>query len=164
MPFCTQCGSQVGDTDLFCAACGSAQKGAAGGRASSPPPPAPDRGAADKIDGFLKGMSSRKVSLLCYLPVIGWIPALAALASGRFQQDLKVRFHAFQGLYLFVAWLIADWVIKPLSRSSDFHLEGILKAAIFAAWIFMMVKTSHNEHYRLPIFGELADRSANEQR
>ena len=42
--------------------------------------------------------------------------------------------------------------------------EGILKAVVMCAWIFMMIKTSHNEDYRLPIFGDLAERSANEQR
>lgn len=159
MPFCTQCGNRVGEADLFCASCGSAQKGGPG--------PGARRGAArsqEPFKGLLDGMTPRKASLLCYLPVIGWIPALVALSSARFRNDMNVRFHAFQGLYLFVAWLIADWVIKPISHSADFHLEGILKAAIFVAWIFMIIKTSHNEHYRLPIFGELAERSANEQR
>lgn len=172
MPYCTQCGNQVGEPDLFCASCGAAQRPRAAeghaSRSSGPsgatPPPPPPNDAARKIDGFLRGMSNRQVSLLCYLPVIGWIPALAALASARFQHDLNIRFHAFQGLYLFVAWLIADWVIEPMSRSSDLHLDGVLKAIIIAAGVFMMVKTSHNEHYRLPVFGELAERSANEQR
>lgn len=163
MPFCTQCGSRVGDADLYCASCGTRQTGASG---APPPPPgsASSGGAGAQFRGIFDGISSRKASLLCYLPVIGWIPALAVLASSRFHADRNVRFHAFQGLYLFVAWLIADWVIRPMSRSMDFHLEGLVKVAIFAAWIFMIVKTSHNEHYRLPIFGELAERSANEQR
>ena len=32
------------------------------------------------------------------------------------------------------------------------------------AWIFMLMKVSHDQDYRLPILGELADRSVSEQR
>jgi len=34
---------------------------------------------------------------------------------------------------------------------------------LLVASIFMMVKTSQGEHYRLPVFGELADKSIAEQ-
>jgi uncharacterized membrane protein len=107
--------------------------------------------------------------LLCYIPVIGWIPAVVVLASERFKQDRTVRFHAFQGLYLFVAWLLVDWALGPLLATVPGHafrtsVVGILKALLFVVWIFMIVKTSHNETYRLPVIGELAERSLSEQR
>jgi uncharacterized membrane protein len=35
---------------------------------------------------------------------------------------------------------------------------------ILIAWIIMIIKVSHGENYRLPIIGELADRSVTEQR
>ena len=35
------------------------------------------------------------------------------LASERFRHETQVRLHAFQGLYLFVAWLMVQWVIGP---------------------------------------------------
>ena len=159
MAFCTQCGNRVGDTDQFCAGCGSPQSGGTG---PSPSPAA--AGAGPGFKGIFDNLTPRKASLLCYIPVVGWIPCIVMLASDRFQNDRQVRFHAFQGLYLFVAWLMADWVIGPMFRGLDMHIEGLLKAAVFFAWIFMMIKTSQNEHYRLPVFGELAERSANEQR
>ena len=40
----------------------------------------------------------------------------------------------------------------------------LLQLAIFAAWIIMLIKVSHDENYRLPIIGELAERSVSEQR
>jgi uncharacterized membrane protein len=154
MPFCTQCGKSVGDADQFCAACGAAQRAGSAKRPSGP--------AAFK--GVLDNLSPRKAALLCYIPVVGWIPSIVVLSSERFHADRQVRFHAFQGLYLFVAWLMADWVVGPMLRGLDFRIEGALKAAVMFAWLFMMVKTSHNEDYRLPIFGELAERSTDEQR
>jgi uncharacterized membrane protein len=117
-------------------------------------------------------MSGRTASLLCYIPWIGWIAAIVVLASQRFRNEVNVRFHAFQGLYLFVVWLIVDHVVAPFFSITGhvlrfpFHgfVGDVLKVAVFAAWVLMMIKVSHDEHYRLPIIGELAERSVSEQR
>jgi uncharacterized membrane protein len=34
---------------------------------------------------------------------------------------------------------------------------------VMGAWIFMIIKASQGERYRLPVFGELAERSLTEQ-
>ena len=44
---------------------------------------------------------------------------MVVLAADKFRNDRTVRFHAFQGLYLFVAWLIVEWVLSPIFR--EFH-------------------------------------------
>jgi uncharacterized membrane protein len=73
-------------------------------------------------------------------------------------------------LYLFVAWLIIDWVVGPMFFYPIPHELGLrmiprlLKLVVMAAWIFMIIKVAHGENYRLPIIGELADRSVSEQR
>lgn len=159
MPFCCQCGSRTSETDVYCAACGARQPVAA-------PPPS-----------RLEGISPRTASLLCYIPVIGWIPAIIVLASGRFRQDQTVRFHAFQGIYLFVAWLLVDWVIAPLTVlpgiagqhrflwfAPGMAISGLLKLLLFACWIFMLIKVNEGVRYKLPLFGDLAERSVAEQR
>ncbi|HUA83066.1 MAG TPA: hypothetical protein VMB85_04360 [Bryobacteraceae bacterium] len=118
----------------------------------------------------MAGISGRNAALLCYIPMVGWIAAIVVLASERFRRDSDVRFHAFQGLYLFVAWLMVEWVVSPVLYISDgaFPLHTLfrhlLQLAIFAAWIFMIVKVSHGEKYKLPVIGELAERSVSEQR
>jgi uncharacterized membrane protein len=105
-------------------------------------------------------MNPRTASILCYIPWVGWIAAIVVLASDRFRHQRAVRFHAFQGLYLFVAWLIADQVIRPVFRAiPHVHLYGIIEAVLIGASIFMMVKAAHEEMYSLPLFGELAQRS-----
>jgi uncharacterized membrane protein len=43
-----------------------------------------------------------------------------------------------------------------------FRVDKLLHALILIVWIFMIVKTSHEETYSLPIIGELAERSAAE--
>ena len=71
-----------------------------------------------------------------------------------------MRFHAFQGLYLFVAWLLNEWVLRSIIRAPFHH---VVQAVLLGMSIFMMVKAAHNEAYRLPLFGELADKSMAEQ-
>lgn len=134
--------------DVYCAACGARQTGPA-----APRDP-------------LSGVSPRSASVLCYIPLVGWIPAIAVLASARFRQDRNVRFHAFQGLYLFVAWLIVEWALDPI-----FHVPGIrfrapevLKLGLFVVWIVMLVKAGQDRIVKLPIIGELAEKSVSEQR
>src|SRR5262249_51845415 len=116
MPFCSQCGNQVGAQDVFCARCGKRQ-----------PVTAPQQVRVD----LTGGVSPRTASVLCYIPGLGWIASIIVLASERFRQNRQVRFHAFQGLYLFVAWLIADWVIDPMFRMvPHFHLGGVVKLVL----------------------------------
>ena len=153
MPFCCQCGQSVGSSDVYCAVCGTRQ----------PLSAAP---AAD----YMHGISPRTASLLCYIPIVGWIVAIVVLASARFREDTRVRFHAFQGLYLFVTWLLVDWVLSPMFHFAFWgpplhsFFPGLLKVVIFGTWIFMIIKTSHDETYKLPILGDLAEKSVSEQR
>jgi len=156
MPFCVQCGQTVGTADKFCAKCGTQQSAGAHG--------------PDRVKDFWSNISDRNAALLCYIPWVGWMGAIAVLASDRFRGDKRLRFHAFQGLYLFAAWLMVEWVVSPMLviPTSGFPLyrsiSQLLRLLIVAAWVFMLIKVSHDQDYRLPILGELADRSVSEQR
>ena len=149
MPFCSQCGNQVAGADVFCGRCGARQHAG----------PSRPRPGADP----LAGINPRTASILCYIPGVGWIASIIVLASDRFRHDRAVRFHAFQGLYLFVAWLMEDWVLRPLfGRIPEFHIHRIIEAVLLGMSIFMMVKASHEEAYALPVLGELAQKSVAE--
>jgi uncharacterized membrane protein len=101
--------------------------------------------------------------VLSYAPGIGWIACIVWLASDRFRRDRTVRFHAFQGLYLFVAWLMNAWVIRPLCLiPPHMPMDKLVQLALLIMAIFMMIKASHDEAYALPLFGELAARSVAE--
>jgi uncharacterized membrane protein len=109
---------------------------------------------------ILQGIQPRTASILCYIPGIGWIASIIVLAADRFRQNRTVRFHGFQGLYLFVAWLLEDQVMRPIfSRIPGMHLHGVIQALLLFASVFMMVKASHDEAYPLPLFGDLALKS-----
>ena len=149
MPFCSQCGNQVAPSDQFCAHCGARQPLAA------------------RPADLAASISPRTASILCYVPWVGWVAAIVVLASHRFRNERTVRFHAFQGLYLFVAWLIVEWVVTPMFHLPGFPFEhvfpSLFKIAVLLTWIFMLVKVSQGETYHLPIIGDLAERSVSEQ-
>jgi uncharacterized membrane protein len=147
MPFCSQCGNQVDAVDVFCSKCGGRQPNAA------PRPADP-----------LAAITPRTAAILCYIPGLGWICSIIVLASERFRTNRVVRFHAFQGLYLFVAYLIDDWVLKPMFMAiPHVHIHGIIEAVLLGVSIFMIVKASRDEAFSLPIIGELAEKSVSER-
>ena len=153
MPFCSQCGNRVDATDVYCGGCGHKQ------------PPAPAAAPRPRADPFA-GMSPRTASILCYIPVVGWVASIVVLASDRFRSDADVRFHAFQGLYLFVVFLIVDQAIGPMFRwipGPHVHIDKLLNLLIMGVYIFMIVKTSQGQTYSLPVVGELAQRSVSER-
>jgi len=165
MPFCSQCGNKVTNEDAYCAHCGSRQPNAP---AAFPPGAFPNPyprtvPPIQQVD-FLERIPSRTFSILCYIPVVGWVPAVVVLGMKRFRGDFVMRFHAFQGLYIFAAWLIVDWAIQPIFSSLHhvMRVDSLLQLLLLFVWIFMLVKTSHGEVYELPIIGELAQRTARE--
>ena len=166
MPYCTQCGNQVNSGDQFCGSCGAPQASAPGASGARPGPfPAqgkPKRGT----DEPLAFLNNRNAPVLCYVPWLGWIASIVVLAADKFREQRDVRFHAFQGLYLFVIWLFVDWVFGPLTgyASATRAVEKLMKLGLVATSLFMMVKTNQGETIRLPVLGELADRSVSEQR
>jgi uncharacterized membrane protein len=113
-------------------------------------------------------MSDRTASILCYIPVFGTIPAIVFLASQKFRTNARVRFNAFQSVYLFVAWLIVSSAMPILILSvPSWGVEHVfvvaLKIVLFGCWIYLLIKAAHEEQVRLPILGDLAARSATEQ-
>ncbi len=158
MPFCTHCGTQVGDSASFCPHCGAPQS--ARSTPYSAPPPATD---------FLACIQPRTASILCYVPIFGVIPAIVFLASQRFRTNTRVRFDGFQSLYLFVAWLILSSAAPTLLLSGvgNFGLEhallGLLKLGVLVCWVYLLINAAQERQVSLPVIGDLAARSTTEQ-
>jgi uncharacterized membrane protein len=151
VPFCTNCGTKVAPNAQYCQTCG-----------------APQPRSAPEFSDFLDGISDRTASILCYIPVFGVIPAIIFLASQRFRGNIRVRFNAFQALYLFVTWLIVTSAASTImfglhSWALEHVFLGLIKLGLFICWIYLLVKAAHEEQVRLPVLGDLAARSTTEQ-
>jgi len=159
MAFCSKFGTQVQDNIAFCSSCGSS----IGSSVAAP-------GAAPSPQGFSTqaGITVNGASALCYL--FGLITGILFLVLAPYNQDKRVRFHAFQSILLNVAVFvvhIAVTFITILFHTISFTL-GMMVGALHAMvslvflllWIFMMWKSYQGEKVVLPIIGPLAEKQA----
>jgi len=162
MAFCPSCGSPA--EGRFCQKCGAAlaQGATPSGTASygAVPGPAPVATAA--------GLEDNVAGALCYLA--GFITGILFLVLAPYNQNRTVRFHAFQSIFLHIAWIIA-WIAVffitfPLSAIPIFGLlvSGALHFALWIGgvivWIYMMFKTYNGEKIVIPVVGPIAEKQA----
>lgn len=158
MPFCANCGSAV--EGQFCTRCGSPM-GAPSGPASGPSMPVTGAPATT-------GMTDNVAGALSYL--LGLITGVLFLALAPYNQSKFVRFHAFQSIFLSVAWF-AVWIVESIVAGIVlrimpfmFWLIGLLWLVIglgfMVIWILLMVKAYQNQKWVLPVIGPLAEKQA----
>ncbi len=173
MAFCANCGAEA--SGRFCQKCGASLDvpGAAPGAGPTPgaypgqvPPgvhPLPPPPVAPSV-----GMTDNMAGALCYL--FGFITGILFLVLAPYNQDRNIRFHAFQSIFLNIAWVIIWMVVFVLTLV--LHAIPILGAIIagllyFAVsigaliiWLYMMFKTYNGEKIVLPVIGPMAEKQA----
>lgn len=158
MAFCSTCGTQV--EGQFCPKCGApvgATPGATFTQSASPVATQP-------------GISINGASALCYL--FGFITGIIFLVLAPYNQDQRVRFHAFQSIFLNIAVIVFHVGITILALMfntvsfslglmiSSLHL--LVSLGFFMLWIYMMWKSYQGEMVVLPIIGAMAERQASQ--
>jgi uncharacterized membrane protein len=113
---------------------------------------APHMGDVGPLDRTALGMRARTAGLLCYL--FGWVTGLIFFLLER--DSRFVRFHAMQSMLFFGILSFLEWVFSHLPFFGT--IGGALGLVMFIGWIVMMVKANRGEYYKLPLFGDLADR------
>jgi uncharacterized membrane protein len=107
---------------------------------------APDEDAADRFDSD----EGRMAAIMAYIPLLCFVPLLSM------KENKEARFHARQGVLLFLIELVA--VLFLVDAISDLVFKGILIAAV-ALSIAGIVFAVQGRNYRLPIIGDLADKA-----
>lgn len=113
-------------------------------------------------------MSENLASALCY--VLGLITGILFLVLAPYNQNKTVRFHAFQSIFLNVAW-IGVWIVLAIISavaSSIFWGLGMLMGLVnlvvalgfLVLWVVMLVKAYGGQKMVLPIIGPLAEKQA----
>jgi uncharacterized membrane protein len=165
--FCPNCGASV--QGRFCAKCGtSVDAAAAPSGAAAPGAQAYSTGATPGAQPYAaptatsSGIAPNVAGTLSYL--LGFITGILFLVLAPYNQDKFVRFHAFQSIFLSVAWFAVNiaqamlWVILPWGVAS--MLSMLIGLAFFAAVIFLMIKAYQGERFKLPLIGDLAEKQA----
>ena len=159
----------MSDLDRYCAKCGSAQ-----GVATPPPPPPPGLESQPSTGGAeppppgpaptpRASIRPHHAALLCYIPEIGWVASVLFMSIEPYSKNRYVRFHALQGLFLFVLYLLARTLFAlihvPVFPFPFFSFRKVLQTLVVVAQIFGIVRCARGEDYRLPILSELAEKS-----
>ncbi len=168
MPFCGNCGAEV--TGGFCGKCGTplgaqpapSQTPMGGPQFSAGPGPGAPVSAA--------GLQENVAGALCYL--VGLITGIIFLVLAPYNQNPRIRFHAFQSIFFNVAWIILHYAFSIVLAAMGYQLLGALFAILtslvflviglggFVLWLFLMYRAYNNTPLVLPIIGPIAQKQA----
>jgi uncharacterized membrane protein len=114
------------------------------------------------------GLTVNAASALCYL--FGVITGIVFLVLAPYNQDRRVRFHAFQSIFLNVAAMaiqVGIAIVAAMFRAISFSLgllvgslHALVSLGFFLMWLYMMWKSYAGEKIVLPIIGPLAESQA----
>jgi len=142
MPFCANCGSPV--DGRFCAKCGNPVSPAG----APPVRPLPAAGLTDNV-----------ACALAYTLLL--ITGVLFLVLEPYSRSRTIRFHAFQAIFLGVAWFgiaVVASIVFGLVRL--YFLLPIIEVAFVVLWIYMIVTTYQGRTTVLPVIGPLAQQQA----
>ena len=184
MAFCANCGAEV--QGRFCAKCGSPV--GAGPAASAPPPPPPPPPSSyqppppqqpyttgqqsyttpPSIGPALPGLTDNMAAALCY--VLGLLTGILFLVLAPYNQNRLIRFHAFQSIFVNLAYVAAMIVLAMLTGilhlipvfgvMLSFVLYPIIGLCFFVLWLVLMYKAYNGERWVLPVVGPLAEKQS----
>ncbi len=117
-------------------------------------PQAPQGQQAALSEGALFGLS--------YVTVI---PAIIFLVAPPYNQNPRVRFHAWQSIFLCIAWVAAWMVLTAIGFMPIIHLIDILLVPLVwlgftILWLVVMINGFMGKMMRLPVLGALAAKQA----
>jgi uncharacterized membrane protein len=168
MAFCANCGAEV--QGRFCPKCGAPAGAAAPPRAPEQPYAAPQQqqGYSPQAAPQAAGLTDNMAAALCY--VLGLITGILFLVLAPYNQNRVIRFHAFQSIFLnlaYIAGLILLAVLTSILRVIPFvgvmlslALYPLLALCFFVLWLVLMYKAYNGERWVLPIIGPLAEKQA----
>lgn len=150
MTFCPNCGTQAAGT--FCPNCG-AQLGGSSAGTSAGYSSRPSSGI-----GQTSGLTQNVASALCY--ALGFVTGIIFLVLPPYNRDRTVRFHAFQSIFLNIAFLILTIALPMVGHVVGFGLLSLVDLAGFVLWIYIMFSVYNGKRVKLPVIGDLAEKQA----
>lgn len=109
------------------------------------------------------GLSENAAGGLAYITII---PAIIFLLVEPYNRSSYIRFHAWQCIFLAIAWIVVDVVVGvcgrvlPFMGLLAFGLYPLVSLAMLILWIMVLIKAFNGERFKLPIIGDLAMKQA----
>jgi uncharacterized membrane protein len=150
MPFCPACGASV--NGQFCPKCGAAATVPAGAGFAAVP-------AANA------GLTENAAGALCYLG--GVVTGIIFLVIAPYNQNPRIKFHAFQSILFSLVWTLAWFAMIPLHMFLPFGLSLLLSLLSLLLWggglllwLVLMWKAYQGHPFSLPVIGGVARQQA----
>jgi uncharacterized membrane protein len=108
------------------------------------------------------GMSDNTAAGLCY--VLGFITGILFLVIAPYNQNKKIRFHAFQSIFFSVAAfairIILSIVFGAIGLWTMFTLMSLISLVFFVIWLYLLISAFQGKDVVLPVIGPLAQQQA----
>jgi uncharacterized membrane protein len=139
---CPACKMETGTDSQFCPHCGANMTTGVAPLAAQP-----------------GGLSETAAGVIAYITVI---PAIIFLVMDPYNRSPFIRFHAWQSIFFGIAFMIILLVLGAIPILG--WILMILMVPVWLAlgilWIFVMIKASKGERYKIPFIGNFAEQAA----
>jgi uncharacterized membrane protein len=112
----------------------------------------------------VSGLSDNAAGGLSYITII---PAIVFLIAEPYKRSSYVRFHAWQSIFLYVAWAVVHILVQvvqnlvPTVVFLTLTLWQLVDLAFFVVLVIVFVSAFNGKRMVLPIVGGLAEKQAN---
>jgi len=110
-------------------------------------------------------LTENAVGALCYLG--GLVTGIIFLVTPPYNNNPRIKFHAFQSILLNVAWILAWFVFLVVGTVLPFGVSVILslmslliRGGGLVIWLALMWKAYQGETLSLPVIGAIARQQA----
>jgi uncharacterized membrane protein len=138
---CPACKTETGSDSAYCPHCGA-------NTTTGIPASAPVQQGG--------GLSEAAAGVVAYITII---PAIIFLVMEPYNRSSFIRFHAWQSIFfgVIVAIILFVLVVIPILGWILFLPVGL---AFLIVWIFVMIKASKGERFKIPFIGNMAEQAA----
>jgi uncharacterized membrane protein len=105
------------------------------------------------------GLSEDAASGLAYLTII---PAIIFLVVAPYNTNPKVKFHAWQSIFLGCTWIVL-WVLNIVLAFIPiigWLLMIVLALGLFIVWLIAIIQAFQGKRFVIPVIGPLAAKQA----
>jgi uncharacterized membrane protein len=137
---CPACKTETGSNSQFCPHCGANMT----------------TGVAASTVAQQSGLSETAAGVVAYITII---PAIIFLVMDPYNRSPFIRFHAWQSIFFGIAVAIIHIVLGVIPILGWILLFPVA-LALLIFWIFVMIKASKGERYKIPFIGNFAEQAA----
>jgi uncharacterized membrane protein len=137
---CPSCNAETGNSSAFCPHCGVNTT----------------TGAAASIPSQQGGLSETAAGAVAYITII---PAIIFLVMEPYNRSSFIRFHSWQSIFLGVTAAVVHTILAVIPILGWILLLPV-SLAFLGLWIFVIIKASRGERYKIPFIGNFAEQQA----